>query len=73
MGSEQLVGEARARRPRRISARERTVLGLSATAFLIAAGVIAMLVPSERETQPLLLLGLVLGYVPKSRPTDQPE
>ena len=67
MGSEQLVGEARARRPRRISARERTVLGLSATAFLIAAGVIAMLVPSERETQPLLLLGLVLGYALMSR------
>jgi hypothetical protein len=67
MGSEELVGEARARRHRRMSARERTVLGLSATAFLIAAALIALLVPSERETQPLLLLGLVLGYALISR------
>ena len=67
MGSEQLVGEARARRHRRMSARERTVLGLSATAFLIAATLIAVLVPSERETQPLLLVGLVLGYALISR------
>ena len=67
MGAEELVGEARARRHRRISSRERTVLGLSAITFVIAAGLIAFLVPSERETQPLLLLGLVLGYALISR------
>jgi HD domain len=67
MGTEELVGEARARRPRRMSSRERTVLGLSTSGFLIAAGLIAALVPSEREMQPLLVLGLVLGYALISR------
>jgi hypothetical protein len=67
MGDEELVGEARARRHRRISSRERTVLGLSAIAFVIAAVLIAVFVPSERETQPLLLVGLVLGYALISR------
>jgi HD domain len=50
-----------------MSSRERTVLGLSALAFLFTASVVAMVVPSERETEPLLLLGLVLGYVVISR------
>jgi HD domain len=67
MGAEELVGEARARRPRRMSSRERMVLGLSALAFLFTASVVAMVVPSERETEPLLLLGLVLGYALISR------
>jgi HD domain-containing protein len=67
MGAEELVGESRARKLRRISSRERTVVGLSASAFLIAAGLIATLLPSEREMQPLLLLGLVLGYALMSR------
>jgi HD domain len=67
MGAEELVGEARARRHRGISSRERTILGLSAVAFLITAALIALLVPSERETQPLLLVGLVLGYALISR------
>jgi HD domain-containing protein len=67
MGAEELVGEARARRHRRMSPRERTVLGLSASVFVIAAGLIAFLVPAERETQPLLLAGLVLGYAFISR------
>jgi HD domain len=67
MGAEELVGESRARKLRRISSRERTVVGLSAMAFLVTAGVIATVLPSERETQPLLLLGLVLGYALMSR------
>jgi HD domain len=67
MGSEELVGEARARRPRRMSARERTVVGLSACAFLAVAGVLAIVLPSERTIDPVLLLGLVLGYALISR------
>jgi HD domain len=67
MGSEELVGEARARRPRRMSPRERTVVGLSAGAFLAVAGVLAIALPSERTIDPVLLLGLVLGYALISR------
>ncbi|HEV2874905.1 MAG TPA: HD domain-containing phosphohydrolase, partial [Thermoleophilaceae bacterium] len=50
-----------------MSSRERAVLGLSTLAFLSTAGLIATLMPSEREPQPLLLLGLVLGYTLISR------
>jgi hypothetical protein len=67
MGAEQLVGEARARHPRRMDSRERTVLGLSAAAFLCTAGLLAILLPSHRETEPLLLVGLVVGYALISR------
>jgi hypothetical protein len=67
MGPEELVGEARARFPRRLSARERTVVGLSALAYLLTAVVVATVVPSERETESLLVVGLVLGYALISR------
>jgi hypothetical protein len=67
MGVEELVGEARARRPRRMSTRERAVVGLSAVAFLCAAGLLFVVLPSERDTEPLLLAGLVLGYALISR------
>jgi HD domain len=67
MGAEELVGEARARRPRRMSSRERTVVGVSAFAFLSTAVLLAAALPSERPTEPLLLLGLVLGYALISR------
>jgi HD domain len=67
MGAEELVGEARARHPRRMNSRERTVLGLSAAAFLCTAGVLATVLPSEREAEPLLLVGMVLGYALISR------
>jgi HD domain len=67
MGTEELVGEARARRPRRMSPRERMVLGVSAGAFLTVAGLLAALLPSERTIEPLLLMGLVLGYALISR------
>jgi HD domain len=67
MLAEQLVGEARARHPRGMDPRERGVLGISAALFLVAAIAIAALIPSEREFQPLLLVGLVAGYALISR------
>jgi HD domain-containing protein len=67
MASEDLVGEARARNPTRMSPRERKVLGLSAAAFLGTAVFLAMALPNERDTEPLLLVGLVLGYALISR------
>jgi HD domain len=67
MLAEQLVGEARARHPRGMNARERRVLGISAGLFLLAAVAIAAFLPSERDFQPLLLVGLVAGYALISR------
>jgi hypothetical protein len=67
MGTEVLVGEARARHPRRMDSNERRVLGLSAAAFLGTAAVLAMVLPNERETEPLLLVGLMIGYALISR------
>ena len=67
MLAEQLVGEARARHPRGMNRRERIVLGVSALLFLAAAVAIAALVPSERDFQPLLLVGLVAAYALISR------
>jgi HD domain len=67
MGAEVLVGEARARHPRRMDSRERTVLGLSAAAFLGTAALLAMVLPNERDTEPVLLVGLVIGYAFISR------
>jgi hypothetical protein len=46
---------------------ERTVLGLSAVAFLGTAALLVTLVPSEREAEPLLVAGMVLGYALISR------
>src|SRR5919201_7017022 len=60
--AEQLVGEARERRARRMHRRERAVLGASAAAFLAVAAVIAAYLPNERHTDVLLLIGLVAGY-----------
>jgi HD domain len=67
MLAEQLVGEARARHPRGMNPRERSVLGASAALFLLAAVAIAVFLPSEREFQPLLLVGLVAAYALISR------
>jgi HD-GYP domain-containing protein (c-di-GMP phosphodiesterase class II) len=67
MDTDFLVGEARARNPRRMDSRERRVLGLSAAAFLGTATLLATVLPNERETQPLLLVGLVIGYAFISR------
>jgi HD domain len=67
MASEDLVGEARARHPRRMDPSERKVLGASAAVFLGTAALLAIVLPNERETQPLLLVGLVIGYALISR------
>jgi len=65
--SEQLVGEARARRRRAMPAREAIVRGVSAAAFIAVAGALAFVLPSERDADPLLILGLVAGYALVSR------
>ncbi len=67
MLAEQLVGEARARHPRGMNPRERSVLGASAALFVLAAVAIAVFMPSEREFHPLLLVGLVAAYALISR------
>ena len=60
--AERLVGEARTRRATRMDARERAVLAASACCFAAAAGLIAALLPSQREVDVPLLLGLIVGY-----------
>ena len=67
MLAEQLVGEARARRPREMFHRERVVVGASAVLFLAAALAAATLLPSERHFDPLFVAGLVAGYAVVSR------
>jgi HD-GYP domain-containing protein (c-di-GMP phosphodiesterase class II) len=61
--AEQLVGEGRQRRVRRMSRRERVANLSSALLFLGAAGAFAAVAPDERSVSPLLVAGLVLGYV----------
>jgi HD-GYP domain-containing protein (c-di-GMP phosphodiesterase class II) len=43
--------------------RERVVYTVSASAFLLVAAGIAILVPNERSVQPLVVVGLMLGYL----------
>ena len=43
------------------------VVGLSAAFFLVTAAAIALLVPSERATDPVLIAGIVVGYAIVSR------
>src|SRR5215210_4803855 len=62
MLAEQLVGEARARRPHRITQIERAVLGASSACFLVAATLIAVFVESQRDVDPFVALGLVAAY-----------
>ncbi|MGH2715972.1 MAG: HD-GYP domain-containing protein [Thermoleophilaceae bacterium] len=50
-----------------MNSRERTVVGLSAASFLSVAAALAAVLPSERDVEPLLLIGLVLGYAFVSR------
>ena len=59
MELERLVGEAREREMRPMPARERLVAGSFAVAFLVAAGAIAVAVPSNRAADPFALLVLV--------------
>ncbi|MEJ7789552.1 MAG: HD-GYP domain-containing protein [Thermoleophilaceae bacterium] len=65
--SEQLVGEARERRQRRMSRRERAVVSTSAACFLLLAIAVAAFLPSEREIDPVLMGALVAAYVVVSR------
>ena len=67
MQAEQQVGVARARRPRRMEKRERSVLACSAAAFLAVALLIALFVDTGRATDPLLTLALVAAYALVSR------
>ena len=65
--AEQLVGESRERARRRMAVRERTVIGTSSVLFLAAAIAIAVYVPNERSFDPVLVIGLVVGYALVSR------
>ena len=67
MLAEQLVGEARARRQKRMDIRERGVLLASGGAFLAIALLLAVYLPNEREAHPLLVAGLLVGYVLATR------
>jgi HD-GYP domain-containing protein (c-di-GMP phosphodiesterase class II) len=67
MQDEHLVGEARERRKQRMDARERVVDTVSASLFLVVAIAIAVLVPDERDTDIVVIVGLVLGYAVVSR------
>lgn len=65
--AEQLVGEARERRRRQMSRRERALNAGSAACFLAVALAVALLVPDERSVDPILILALVAGYAIVSR------
>ena len=65
--AEQLVGEARARRPQQMTSQERVVLAESAVCFLVVAIGLALALPSERSVDPLLVGALVAGYAVVSR------
>jgi HD-GYP domain-containing protein (c-di-GMP phosphodiesterase class II) len=67
MLAEQLVGEARERRAQRMPRREAVVRGVSALAFLAVAVAMANLIPSERDSDLVLVLGLVAGQALVSR------
>jgi HD-GYP domain-containing protein (c-di-GMP phosphodiesterase class II) len=67
MLAEQLVGEARARRARSMDARERVVLGVAAALYVVAALLVAFLLPSEREADAALIAGLLASHAVVSR------
>ena len=56
------MGEARSRRAQKMRPRERVVLTVSAALFLVAALIIALVVPNERTVEPLVVIGLAIGY-----------
>jgi len=65
--AEQLVGEARARRARSMDARERVVVATFAALYCVAAVLIALFVPSEREASVALVAGLLVGHAAVSQ------
>jgi putative nucleotidyltransferase with HDIG domain len=60
MDVSELVGEAREREQRAMPARERVVAGGIAVSFGIAASIVALTVPANREAHPLVLAALVV-------------
>ena len=62
-----MVGEARVRRARSMPKREAVVRGVSGSAFFAVTLLIAAALPSERETDTLLVFGLIAGYALVSR------
>ena len=64
---DQLVAEARARRPNRPSARDLVTSSFLAVAFLVSAVTLAFDLPWERPLSPASLAVLVLGYALASR------
>ena len=60
--AEQLVGEARERRARRMDLRERAFDVTSTLLFLAAAAAIALTLDSGRSFDPVLAVALVIGY-----------
>jgi hypothetical protein len=65
--AEQLVGEARERRARRMSRRELHVTSASAVAYTAVAVALLVALPSERAADPVLGVVLLLGYAIASR------
>jgi HD-GYP domain-containing protein (c-di-GMP phosphodiesterase class II) len=65
--ADQLVGEARERRARSMDARERTVVAVFAALYAVAALLIALLVPSERDVSLLLIAALLIGHAAVSQ------
>jgi HD-GYP domain-containing protein (c-di-GMP phosphodiesterase class II) len=65
--AEQLVGEARERRKRRMESRERWVTGASAVLYVGVAAAIALLVPQNRPIDLILMVGLTCGFALVSR------
>jgi HD-GYP domain-containing protein (c-di-GMP phosphodiesterase class II) len=65
--AEQLVGEARARRARSMDARERPVVAAVAALYCVAAILVAVLVPSEREVSAVVIGALLVGHAVVSR------
>ena len=62
-----LVWEARERKPRGMEPRERTTVAGLSLAFLVVAGAIAFLLPAEGGGHPLVVAALVLLYAWASR------
>src|SRR5215208_353204 len=65
--AEQLVGEARERRQRRMESREQLVVGVSAVLFVATACLLAIAIPANRPLSWPLVVGLILGYAVVSR------
>jgi HD-GYP domain-containing protein (c-di-GMP phosphodiesterase class II) len=65
--AERMVGEARVRRARRMPKREAVVRGFSGAAFVAVVLVLAAALPPERESDTLLIFGLIAGYALVSR------